>query len=38
MDDPFEFEPPWYKTICFKVGLKQIENGKFDINPFCHEL
>lgn len=31
MDDPFEFEPPWYETICFVVGLKQIEDGKFDI-------
>ena len=27
-----EHEPPWYQTVSFIVGLKQAEEGQFEIS------
>ena len=32
MDDLMEHEPPWYQTVSFIVGLKQAEEGQFEIS------
>ena len=32
LEDPLEFEPPWYETVCFIVGLTQQDDANYQIS------